>query len=322
VLALAAFLMVATLVTRPEHARWIVIAFVAGTALSILAGVAGGGLGSGAAADSAVSDAGRLQGASQDPNFLAAAIVPAIILAAGLAARRGRPLVRLGLGAVTALLAVGLAATESRGGFLAAIVVLLGALLIWRGQRRTIAAFLVVLVAAAGLWFAASPGSWTRVSTVSDGGSGRADIWTVAWRVVEAHPITGVGLGQFPVVSPDYLRQPGAIDRVDLLINKRIVVHNAYLQLWAETGIIGLALFLSLAWASLASAWRAARRFEAEGNEEMTALSRAVLLAIVGALCASIFLSNIDDRRLWVLLALGPAMLGIARRIPRGGHAA
>jgi O-antigen ligase len=323
VISVVGFLMVATLVTRPEHARWIAGAFVAGTALSILAGVAGGGLDSGAAADSAVSDAGRLQGASQDPNYLAAAIVPAIMLAAGLAAQRGRPLLRLGLGVVVAVLAVGLAATESRGGFLAAIVVLVGALIVWRGQRRTIAALTVVLVSVVALWFAASPGSWERVTNVADGGSGRSDIWQVAWRVAEANPIAGVGVGQFPVVSPDYLRRPGAISRVDLLINKRIVVHNTYLQLWAETGMIGLVLFLSVAWAALAASWRAARRFEEAGDQDMTAFSRAVLLATLGALTASIFLSNVDDRRLWVLLALGPALLGIARRVkPQGGPTA
>jgi O-antigen ligase len=323
VLGVVAFLMTATLVVRPEHARWLAAAFVAGTTLSIMAGVVGGGLSSGGAADSAVSDGGRLQGATNDPNYLAAAIVPAIMLAAGLAARRGRPVVRLGLAAVIAVLALGLAATESRGGFLAAIVVLVGALVVWRGRRLAIAALAVLLVATAGAWFSMSPGSWQRITDMADGGSGRSDIWQVASRVVEAHPIAGVGLGQFPVVSPDYVNRPGAIDRVDLLIDKHILVHNAYLQLWAETGIIGLALFLAVAWASLAAAWRAARWFEEAGDEDMTALARAVFLAILGSLTASIFLSNVDDRRLWVLLALGPALLGIARRVkPQGGPTA
>lgn len=311
-IAAVAFLMVATLVRRPEHVRYVAAAFVAGTALSILAGIAGGGLGSGA--DSAVTDAGRLQGGTHDPNYLAAAIVPAMMMAAGLAARPGRPLLRLGLGAVMALLALGLAATESRGGLLAAAVVLVGAFALWRGRRTVIALFTVVLVVVAGLWFSASPAAWERITNVGDGGSGRSDTWQVAWRVVEAHPVAGAGLAQFPAVSPDFVDRPGALPSIDLLIRERIVVHNVYLQLWAETGIVGLLLFLAVVWGALAACWRAARRFDAAGDASMTALSWATLLATLGALTASVFLSNVDDRRLWVLLGLGPALLLIARR--------
>jgi hypothetical protein len=41
------------------------------------------------------------------------------------------------------------------------------------------------------------------------------------------------------------------------------------------------------------------------------------VLAIAGALAASVFLSNIEDRRTWVLFALGPALLGISRTTTR-----
>ncbi len=46
----------------------------------------------------------------------------------------------------------------------------------------------------------------------------------------------------------------------------------------------------------------------------MEALARAVLLGLIGMLVADFFISQMYSKLLWVLLALGPAMLAIARR--------
>lgn len=302
------FFAVLVLVREPRHLRWLAAAFVVGTVLSILSGVASGGLGA------STSDEGRLRGGTSDPNYLAAAIVPALMFTGALASMRLRPLLRAALGAGALVLAIGLAATESRGGFLALLLVAVVALASWRGRRLTIASFIGLFAIGAAAFFIASPSSWHRVTHNTDNGSGRSDIWQVAWRVVEDHPIGGAGLAQFPVVSPDFIRRPGALSRADLLVDQRIVVHNAYLQLWAETGIVGLLLFAGIVGTSLAASVGATRRFEAAGDVEMATLARAAILALVGALAASFFLSNIDDQRLWVLIAFGPALLAVAQR--------
>jgi O-antigen ligase len=314
VICAVVFAMVVTLPRRAEHVRWIALGFAAGCTLSVLFGAASGGLQPTDTFATVGSEEGRLTGGGQDANYLAAAIVPALVLAAGLAAQRGRPLLRLGLAACVAILGVGLAATESRGGFLAAIVVCLGALVLLRGHRAQVGAFVLVLAVAIAGWFTVSPGSWDRVTSVSDGGSGRTDIWHVAERVGRDHPFVGVGLDQFPVVSPKYLELPGQVARGDLIVSQRIVVHNLYLQTWVELGAVGLLLLFGVAAGSLYAAARAAKRWERAGDEALTALARAVALAIAGALTASIFLSNLDDRRLWVLLGLGPALLLVSPR--------
>jgi O-antigen ligase len=102
------------------------------------------------------------------------------------------------------------------------------------------------------------------------------------------------------------------VARGDLLIGRRIVVHNMYLQTWVELGAVGLLLYLLVAAASLRAGWRASRAFERAGDRDLTALARAAVLAVAGALTASIFLSNLDDRRTWVLLGLGPALLALS----------
>lgn len=55
--------------------------------------------------------------------------------------------------------------------------------------------------------------------------------------MIKENPLVGVGLGNY---GKAYLRfiQPGA--------NVTVFAHNSYLQIWAETGIFGLLVFLSI----------------------------------------------------------------------------
>jgi O-antigen ligase len=309
--ALGLVLIIGT-VSERRHVRWVMAAFVAGAALSVLWGVAKGGLSSSGAANEVANIDGRFQGGAGDPNYLAALLVPALIFAGGLAIRRS--FTQRGLLALaTAILAVGLAATQSRGGLIAAGVCAVVALAIWRGRRGAILGLIGLAGLVVAVFFVANPVAWARIQSANQG-SGRVDIWTVAWRVVQNHPIGGVGVAQFPVVSPHYTLLPGALQYVNLIVEKHIVVHNLYLQLWAETGIIGLLLFFGVVASSLASSWRAVQLFEAAGDREMSILSRATILAVIAMLTASFFLSNIEAGQFWILLALGPVLVAIAAR--------
>jgi len=298
-----------------RHVRWVMMAFVLGAALSVLWGAAKGGLSVRSGGGEVANAEGRFQGGSGDPNYLAAVLVPAIMLAGGLAVWRSATRRTL-LALATAIIAVGLAATQSRGGLIGAAVCACVALFIWRGRRALILGLIGLALLALVSFFVANPGAWARIQE-SNQGSGRVDIWTVAWRVVDDNPIVGVGIAQFPQVSPHYTLQPGALRFVGLIVEKHIVVHNLYLQLWVETGIVGLLLFLSVIGASLTAAVRALRSFDRQRDAEMSALTRAAILALIGMLTASFFLSNIEAGQLWVLLALGPVLWGISQRKSR-----
>jgi O-antigen ligase len=310
---LGLLLLLGTIVER-RHVRWLVIAFVAGATLSVLWGAAKGGLS--VNGGEAANAEGRFQAGAGDPNYLAALLVPAIMLAGGLAVRRPFG-TRIVLALATAILAIGLAATESRGGIIGAGVCAVAALVIWRGRRGLILAFIGLAILATVAFFVANPAAWERIHAGNASGSGRVDIWKVAWRAMQDHPIFGVGIAQFPQVSPHYVLQPGALEYVNLIVEKHIVVHNLYLQLWVETGIVGLLLFLTLVLASLAAAWRAAKAFDRQEDAEMSALARAAILALLGMLTASFFLSNLEAGQLWLLLALGPVLAGLSVRQAR-----
>jgi O-antigen ligase len=178
------------------------------------------------------------------------------------------------------------------------------------------AALLVLVVASGFLYFTqvASLPARERVTNAGEG-SGRTDLWTVGLRMVRAHPLDGVGVGNFPVVSADYVLQPGLIKRSELIFSTAPkVTHNTYLEILAEMGFPGLLLFLGIVGSSLLCVLRAARLWARRGAVGMEALARGVLLGLIGLLVADFFISEMYGKLLWTMLALGPVMFAIARR--------
>jgi len=92
--------------------------------------------------------------------------------------------------------------------------------------------------------------------------AGRLAIWDAAWRMGEAHPFNGVGVRAFRYAYPDFAA-PGDVF-VDAETQQGAYhAHQLVLELWSETGAIGLACWLLAALAA-ARFWRrctpAARR--------------------------------------------------------------
>ncbi len=80
--------------------------------------------------------------------------------------------------------------------------------------------------------------SFKRFASVIDvtetSNKGRIEIWKDTLNSIKKHPILGIGFGNFPII----LEQ-------DLSTGKKgASAHNIYLDIWAETGILGLAMFL------------------------------------------------------------------------------
>jgi O-antigen ligase len=132
--------------------------------------------------------------------------------------------------------------------------------------------------------------------------------------MVEAHPLDGVGAGNFQVSSKHYVLQPGSLARSDEIFIGNKVTHNTYLQTAAELGLIGLALFLGVIAFSFWCLVGAAQRFRRARDIPSEALARSLIVAMVGLLAADFFISEMFSKQLWLMLGIGPALLAIAKR--------
>jgi O-antigen ligase len=303
------FMVVATVVHGKRALRLVLWAVVAGAMSAVVASFLSGNLSSEAV--TAVNE--RLGQASGDPNLLAGGLLPALVIAGALFATTRSALARGGLVIAASVMVAGLVATQSRGAFVTGIATLLLALVVFRRRRIGVlvgAAVATCLIAVFAVLF---PGALERMTNLDESGSGRAELWEVGFRVYDERPLTGVGVNNFGIVAGRHVREAGALDRVDLIENDRRLLHNVYLQVLVENGAIGLGLLVIVLGGCMLAAGAAARRFDAAGDRTLGVLARAVLVSQASLAVVSMFVSNGVDRRLWVLLALGPAVLTIAR---------
>ena len=137
--------------------------------------------------------------------------------------------------------------------------------------------------------------SVTRIVTSEDTitSDGRIQLWSVAWRMWQEHPLLGVGIGQYRAVADQYIF--GGVSNI---------AHNTYLSFLAETGLVGFVVFVSLPLAIFVRVVRSRRR----GNTFAPLL--ALGLAAVAVQALTLNLEN--SRALWALLGISAALCDVA----------
>jgi O-antigen ligase len=206
------------------------------------------------------------------------------------------------------LLAAAVLGTLSRGALVG-----LTALAVWGVATRRLPLGGVVLGFAAVLSFVALAFAlWAPLLQDRLAGKGRvADanvasrqaLWMGAIRMAADRPLLGVGPGRFGVESRRYVRNsPLDIDKP--------VVHNSYLHVLAETGLIGFVAFLAF----LGSTWRLLVRGQKiatrEHDDDARRLTTAMQAAMVVAVTSAIFLSAQLTTPFWLLGALATVVAG------------
>lgn len=300
------FVIVATVVRDLRTLRRLLAAFALGGVLAVAVSmtVSTGESGPGPA---------RLGGAAGDPNFLGAWLLSSALLVLGLLAVTRRLVERAVWVVALCSLAVGMAFTLSRGAFVSTILTSVIALALLRGRRRWVVGLLLAGTSAVTAWLSRTPEAWARLSEGGTG-SGRSDLWTVAWEMARDNPALGVGLKSFTVDAAEYMREVGPIPSSYLISRAEPdEVHNVYLQVLAEGGPLALLLLLLFAAACIHASLTGARLLDAAGRRASASLAYAVLLAQCSLLSAAMFLSSVVDKRLWLLLALGPVLAAFGR---------
>lgn len=189
--------------------------------------------------------------------------------------------------AVPALL-VALAVTQSRNVWVGAVVAIV-CLLSLRNWKLLVA--VPVLVA---LFLALSPGGIRhRALSMFDpndpSNADRIAMLKAGVRMVEAHPLTGVGPNMVPDVYPQY-RVPGYVHPVTSHL------HNVPVQLAAERGLPALAAWLWFVIVAGRDLLRQARHGPAR------AIAAAGLAALVAAVAAGLFEHNFGDSEFLILM--------------------
>jgi hypothetical protein len=264
----------------------------------------------------------RADGPIGDPNIFAQILVVLLPLAFFRYRGEGSRWLRgAALGAGGFILA-GILLTYSRGAFIALVLMIV----IMTMMRYFKPSHVVMTAAAVALLVAViNPAYYKRVGTIATAKSmfssettvradsairGRTTEMLAALLTFVDHPILGVGPGQYaPFYSVAYQTRP-EIAFKQLHETRR--AHNLYLEMAAETGLIGVTVFMVIAIGVLVQLHRARRRW-IEARPDLAALATALWLSIVAYLGTGLFLQLSHERYYWFLLALAGAALHIFR---------
>ncbi|MCS6546275.1 O-antigen ligase family protein [Curtobacterium flaccumfaciens pv. flaccumfaciens] len=261
---------------------------------------------------------GRIQGLPGNANLLAmVALLVAIVVAVQFAEGRIRRNQAIGWLVVAAL---GFVLTRSSTVIAAALVVAVVALAaVWMRrvptERRT-PRYLLLAVGAVVVAVAAFVlrGPVSELLGKGSDATGRGEIWAKVLGLIDQHPVGGWGwIGYW---------WPGIPTLADLAQRKGVTylqAHDAYLDVWMQTGIIGLVLFAIYVVTTLSRSWACATRIGYDAAlrpRSFDPVSLLPLLVVVALLVQSVAESRLLYQGNWVLFAL----LAIKTRIVLTGE--
>src|SRR6185312_7543232 len=132
------------------------------------------------------------------------------------------------------------------------------------------------------------------------------------------HPLLGVGPGNYELNFFDFSALSGLSGE-----SKVRDPHSLPIQIAAETGLAGLAVFGWILAAGLGEMGRARRRLRAAGAPHFADLIWALELAVATYMLLSLFLHGAYFRHFWILLGLGVLGASLAQApAPRRERAA
>jgi O-antigen ligase len=246
-----------------------------------------------------------------DYTFIIIMVLPFAYLFLRLARTR---LAKLLLLALVVACMVGVVLSLSRGGILA--LALEGALILGlttTGKRRVLAIVGLALIGSVAVihQFIAREENQRGNYTAADAENSRYELWRAARSMIVAHPVLGIGSRRFKEFSQDY----GEISHD----NRGKVAHNTYMEVAADTGIIGFGSFMLMLHGIFRSV-RGVRLGDARGDGLVE-----IRLATFISLCAIMFRSLLDakayDWSYYVLAVLAIATSILASRAAAHGEA-
>jgi O-antigen ligase len=184
-----------------------------------------------------------------NPNEDAYGLVILIPIALALAVESGW-FVRIGLAAIMVTYLGAIFVTYSRGGLLGLVAVL--GLAGWKQKSPLVRSMMISglagLLLFGGMYWQRRQGfnDISHDSTVNE----RIGTFVAGWRMFQASPLVGIGPGcsmfAYPIYAPEYARCG---------CEQQLVVHNSFIQVLSEAGILGFLPFMLLIGFSVFDAW-------------------------------------------------------------------
>lgn len=198
--------------------------------------------------------------------------------------------------------------TESRGAWSSSIIALgvVGIFAFWKKWLDIRTIFIVLLFGA--VMFAFSASSITNRLTEDDKGSAdsRAPLAEIAFNMIRANPITGVGLNNFGVVFHDYI----SADQYGAWL---YLVHNGWLLIWSETGTIGFAFYVAL---RVLLVWQGFNLIR-QGDPLYGPIALALVASMIGSsihMLGDVFNARTLNEFVWIQAAIMAAMVSLQKQ--------
>jgi O-antigen ligase len=260
----------------------------------------------------------RLSGPVGDPNFFAQVMVVLALLGVERLVHERRVLPKLLAGYAAAVSTLTVVFTFSRGATVALVVSLVIFFWIYRLKPSQM---LVVLLLGIVMILYAPPAYFERILTLRDvlpSSEGQIDVYSdraiqgrasenlTAWVMVMQHPFMGVGLNNFSYLYQDYSKSLGLAPSA-----RNRSPHNLYLEVAAETGIVGLTVFLLLIWFAFRSILIARRKFMLAGMDDYAHMATGFAIAFVGYMISAVFVHAAYPRYFYLLIGIAYALPAI-----------
>jgi putative inorganic carbon (hco3(-)) transporter len=256
----------------------------------------------------------RLSGPVGDPNFFAQVMVVLSLLGIERFMNEKRLFWKIVGGLAAAASGLTVVFTFSRGAIVALGLSMLIFFWIYKLRPAHIVAFLIL---GAVMLFFIPPTFYQRVLSIGDvlptngeinlhkdrAIQGRASESLTAWEMINRHPLFGVGLNNFTSLYQEYTKSLGLAPSA----NERSP-HDLYLEVAAESGVVGLVVFLTMIVLAIRAVLYARRRFMEAGAEDYVNLTTGFAIAFAGYLFAALFVHAAYPRYFYLLIGIAFAL--------------
>ena len=196
------------------------------------------------------------------------------------------------------VLCLALAFTQSRGAMVGFVFVIM--MLFWFPKRKVASVFLILIMLGMGavtlpktFWHRVKEGEISLKEEKAHTSAYRRVLLAQAgFKMLADKPLFGVGVGNFYWSSREYMPLvPG-------------LAHNMYIEVAAELGSIGFALFMGIIIYTLKDLKEILKKAKEQNNTQFYYYAKSLLVGLVGFLIAAVFLHAEYEKFFWLVIFL------------------